>query len=321
MKIKGILLLFFLVLISCQKDQNGVVDVHPEFEVYVQRFKDEANKRGKQIDFADTGLSIQFRDAVDTETGGVCRGNYQIEIEKFHWDDLTDLQREGLIFHELGHCELGRGHRNDTLPNGEWASRMRGDPVPDGMSVVINYTGTRREYYIDELFDEGTSMPDWATLSANFDQFTPEEKEIVLYLEEAEEFEENMRITLASNFEIDFEIDPRQSESWVGVRWGGREVDNELFVIFTAAKRFFITSGQAVFGSMREVENFSAIQSGFNRITVRKVADKYFVFVNKEFAYWFDYKNWNSNTVKSHVSGSTKPLYRNFTVSLLPPQG
>ncbi|MDH3650503.1 MAG: putative metallopeptidase, partial [Saprospiraceae bacterium] len=184
MKIKIIIWALVLSASACQKEENGVIDIQPQFQSYVQKFIDEAAKYGQVIDFSDTGLSIQFRDAVDTETGGVCRGNYQIEIEKFYWDDLTDLQKEGLIFHELGHCELGRGHRNDTLPNGEWASRMRGDPVPEGLSVVINYSGVRRDYYINELFNEDTVVPEWSLLSAQFDQFGEDEKEVVLAIDE-----------------------------------------------------------------------------------------------------------------------------------------
>ena len=32
--------------------------------------------------------------------------NHQIEIEKFFWDDLSEFDKEGLIFHELGHLKL-----------------------------------------------------------------------------------------------------------------------------------------------------------------------------------------------------------------------
>ena len=54
-----------------------MINIHPKFEVYVDRFIEEAASRGKIIDFTDTGLSIEFRDAVDVETGGVCRRNHQ----------------------------------------------------------------------------------------------------------------------------------------------------------------------------------------------------------------------------------------------------
>ncbi|NND33223.1 MAG: hypothetical protein HKN76_11585, partial [Saprospiraceae bacterium] len=86
------LLIFILLFSGCQK-QKGIIAIEPKFEIYVDRFITEAAKRGKEIDFSDTGLSIVFRDAVDTETGGVCRGNHQIEIEKFYWEDLNDMEK------------------------------------------------------------------------------------------------------------------------------------------------------------------------------------------------------------------------------------
>jgi len=79
-----------------------------------------------------------------------------------------DEELEVLIFHELGHCYLGRIHDNRRLPNGDPRSIM----VKEGLDLYnpciypIGYEicgeAYKRLYYVDELFDEQTEIPDWA---------------------------------------------------------------------------------------------------------------------------------------------------------------
>ena len=55
-----------------------------------------------------------------------------------------------IFFHELGHCVLFRGHREDVNQNGSCVSIMR-----SGIEECWdNYRSTTREIYLDELFDE-----------------------------------------------------------------------------------------------------------------------------------------------------------------------
>ena len=88
------LLLLGVLFSACEKGLDGEIVVEPKFQPFVDRFVEEAARRGKDIDFSDTGLSFVFRDAVDRESGGVCRGNHQIEIEKFYWEDLSEIYRK-----------------------------------------------------------------------------------------------------------------------------------------------------------------------------------------------------------------------------------
>lgn len=71
--------------------------------------------------------------------------------------------KEDLIFHELGHGLLGRGHLNTTLENGDWKSIMCGGDMINEREWNINYRGERRAYYLDELFEESTAAPDFAS--------------------------------------------------------------------------------------------------------------------------------------------------------------
>ena len=73
------------------------------------------------------------------------------------------MMKEDLLFHELGHALLGRKHLNSTLENGDWKSIMCGGDKVNNRSWNINYRGERRKYYLDELFDESTKQPDFAS--------------------------------------------------------------------------------------------------------------------------------------------------------------
>lgn len=320
-QVVAVCLVCFLFL-SCEDDTPNY-NVELDFQEYVDRFIEEAAKRGKTIDFSDTGLSIQFREAVDTESGGVCYlGQHRIEIEKFFWDDSNDAQREGLIFHELGHCELDRLHRNDLLPNGEWASRMRGDPIPEPQTIPINYSGTRQQYYTDELFDENTPLPDWASWTFAYDEVPDSNRTVLTYVPETvREFREALRTSFSSDFELEVEVKLGASEKWVGMQWGGLEGKGSIVLVYRGSKRFYIGSGNDIYGPMREIPTLELLRGAeeFNKITLRKIGDIYRVFVNEEFIYWFDYAIPATTDFTSFISGQTKPEYRNIRLSKISP--
>jgi len=311
-----VLALFIVIATGCSEDEP-VYDVPPEFQTYVDRFIVEAAKYGQDIDFSDTGLSIQFRDAVDQETGGVCLGNHQIEIEKFFWDDLSEFDKEGLIFHELGHCELGRPHRNDKLPNGEWASRMRGSPIPDGDNAVINYAGSRLEYYRQEFFtNTSTAIPSWASRSASInDAFDRVEVDLI---ENQETFDEAYLGLSQGDFEIDIIMNSGTSEGFVGVQFMGSSNDDRIRIGYTREGLFAIDSGNLVWGLMFLRENYSLLQSGDNRLTIRREGEIYNVFVNDVFVYWFDYLTPFRETVSSLNAGTLgTPEYKSVSIQSL----
>ena len=45
---------------------------------------------------------------------GSC-GQGKILFLKRYWASATDLDREQLVLHEVGHCVFGLGHKNDTI--------------------------------------------------------------------------------------------------------------------------------------------------------------------------------------------------------------
>ncbi|MDD3080319.1 MAG: hypothetical protein PHH37_14630 [Paludibacter sp.] len=136
----------------------------------MNRFTTEAAKRGQKYNFEQDGLIIEFTDLSDNRAG-LCHYEkpIRIEIDSIYWREISntkgaDEMKEDLIFHEMGHGILGRDHINTLLENGDWKSIMCGGDKVGDRPWNINYRGERRDYYIDELFDESTSQPSFASM-------------------------------------------------------------------------------------------------------------------------------------------------------------
>lgn len=154
---------FLLAMVACGDIHEYAVNT--EFTPYIQRFEQEAARRSKTFDFQREGLIMTFAN-LDGDKAGVCHYEkpVRIEIDREYWQQTatvsgTDLLREDLIFHELGHGFLDRRHNNTLLENGDWKSMMCGGTKVDNRSWNINYRGFRRDYYVNELFDESTAAP------------------------------------------------------------------------------------------------------------------------------------------------------------------
>ncbi len=158
-----ILLLVIILLTACENMHEYRVD--SEFSEYIHRFEIQASKYGRNIDIEKEGLIMTFAN-LDDDIAGICyyEKPIRIKIDSNFWNRTkyyasTDLMRENLIFHELGHGFLKRSHTNDFLENGEWKSIMCGGTKINGHSWNLNYNGVRRDYYISELFNESTKAP------------------------------------------------------------------------------------------------------------------------------------------------------------------
>lgn len=158
--------LFILIntsFFSC-KDGNEY-RVSSDFEPYVIRFENEAEKRGDTLNIKSGGLIIEYGN-LKNDVAGLCHYEQpiRIEIDRSYWEKMgkyagADLVREELIFHEMGHGLLNRKHLNTILTNDEWKSIMCGGNKIDNRTWNVNYRGQRREYYLNELFKENTPEP------------------------------------------------------------------------------------------------------------------------------------------------------------------
>lgn len=101
-----------LCLISCDMDQLKSVSVDAEIQPYFDRFMEEGALRGVQVDLNAVSISARFSQQFDVNVAGSClrRSNTinLIEVNRHYWNEVSDLEREFVIFHELGHCYLDR---------------------------------------------------------------------------------------------------------------------------------------------------------------------------------------------------------------------
>lgn len=73
-----------------------------------------------------------------------------ILVNRVFWEarSVTDRLREIVLFHELGHCILGRQHNSELRADGAPSSIMDPNPVDEQKYEAL------RSYYVQELFAE-----------------------------------------------------------------------------------------------------------------------------------------------------------------------
>lgn len=141
-----------LFLSGCAQlpEHRKVFRIDNELLPYVKVFEKEASKRGLVIVIDDLVATIKVIE--DTEIAGTCETQQtpRIIIDKEYWVNGSDASREQVIFHELGHCILGRGHNDASY------SPTPGVRVPASImssSTHYEYVYSKyRSYYLDELF-------------------------------------------------------------------------------------------------------------------------------------------------------------------------
>jgi hypothetical protein len=160
-------------LAGCEQAFEPIYDVPEDLQIHIDTFLEEAAIRGHE--FTINNLIIEYDPELAFPTCGTCnsysKSNNIQKVIKINPNCSTityNEQIEALVFHELGHCVLGRQHNSDLLPNGDPKSIM----TPRNVNLYApciyqigkedcNFT-FKRGYYLDELFDESTPVPDWA---------------------------------------------------------------------------------------------------------------------------------------------------------------
>ena len=159
---------FLLLLAACGQQANDIINdpaiftgVDPQLQVYFNRF---SSKTGA----SSGGITAGFI-ALPNGIAGECvtDGPYrEIRMDPGYWATLTtqtysDLLKEQLSFHELGHCALGiMYHTNNcsdgtTAPDGTLSSCNHGTTQPLSImnwmafnygSQIIYYSNNEPEY-------------------------------------------------------------------------------------------------------------------------------------------------------------------------------
>ena len=133
-----------------------------ELDIHVQKFIEEGKKRDIFLNMEEEAIVLEFGELADNK-GGKCNSHdypKRIVIDRGRWKLLNEYQQEALVFHELGHCILGRDYKNETLPHGECASLMDGSE--NRFNCSNNFFSVNwRDYYLDELSDDEVQLPSW----------------------------------------------------------------------------------------------------------------------------------------------------------------
>lgn len=145
------ILLGITLLMACAEDIPTVVVVHSDLQVYFDSFEFEAEQRGIEIDLFEAEVQGFMQSIDDRGVVGQCIENSDgksIVIDLERWQRLDQLEKEFIVFHELGHCYLGRPHIDTKDNKGECLSMMHSSTTV----CDIQYNSVTRAAYLDELF-------------------------------------------------------------------------------------------------------------------------------------------------------------------------
>jgi hypothetical protein len=165
MKNKYYLLFLISALIfifnGCKQNSDPAptpAEIQDDFKIYVDRFITEGSLRGKKVDLS--GYKVSYGDTLKYYCGYSSYDKKQVIIKSDCWKNVSDLDKEILMFHELGHAYLGRIHNNVLLDNGDYKTMMFNG---NQFGLYSENTPEKRKYYLDELFNSSTISPTWAT--------------------------------------------------------------------------------------------------------------------------------------------------------------
>lgn len=168
--------IFLLILTSCASSnvrlKKRYKDIDSRFEPYIAEFIHESDGKITRKDFKNFTMGIRTYPNGESVVGTCHYGVNEVDISDRYWRSSTSMsQRLELIFHELGHCILKRGH-TETKHNGTflaWLERVafklgiftKKKGLPDGCpaSFMHPYVLGERcinkhfDYYMDELFE------------------------------------------------------------------------------------------------------------------------------------------------------------------------
>jgi hypothetical protein len=342
-KYNQILLLTFAaaLFVACQQGEIPeikVYEVPAELEPYVDLFEQEAAKRGQNITI-DNLRVLYEGDLLDGTAAGTCTYPHldnpiptiRFDTNSVNWTN-NEYSREILVFHELGHCVLNRRvHRDDDLPNGNFASVMRstGAQLYGG---ALN--GFKRDYYLDELFDENTPPPDWATnmpaygeinYGSNFfiDNFVDNRNRWntgtsastvskiengYFHFQSKEEstaffISKDINLVGDTDFEVEAEMRISQGANSCMMQWGGSDGNNLYFMGMTPDKSIFLGNWQEGIVAAREIEDLNP--SEFVKLTVRRIGNRYHIYVNQQYFDVLEYEGLFGQKIAFYVGPET----------------
>jgi len=168
-----VLFLFLIYFAAClEEDLSPVPIMEPEalgynnvdqaLWPYFASFESAAGDYGFNININSLNIEGTIESIDEGNVAGTCSysgrtAHRDVVIDQSFWNRASSLYREYIVFHELGHCILGRGHQDACLSQGVWSSLMRsGTQLGECRDFYNNQT---RDYYVNELFTGGSLAP------------------------------------------------------------------------------------------------------------------------------------------------------------------
>lgn len=147
-----------LVFTACQKETTEIQNnfqfpnVDPELWSYYAQFEIEANLRGYDYDLNALQIKGVIQEIHENNVAGSCKFgshiNNEVTIDRGFWNKSSNMLKEFVVFHELGHCVLLRDHNEAEDAHGNCLSIMR-----SGLTKCRDtYAPQNRDQFIDELF-------------------------------------------------------------------------------------------------------------------------------------------------------------------------
>lgn len=167
---KIITLLSFILLFGCKSEvvmkTEKSYSIDPKAESFVNAFYNDSIVRGLNIP-KNLILTYSSTDPKWNEgVVGYCLLTEKnarppkIVINENFWSGATTYEKYMLVYHELGHCLLNRGHRTIV----DYDYYRAGITIPFSYmypyiiryynATVYNFAITNRQYYVEELFDQ-----------------------------------------------------------------------------------------------------------------------------------------------------------------------
>lgn len=156
------ILLFALIAFvfsACQKDlpedsnvSTDTANIPSALAPYFETFREKALENNLIVDYESANITAEITLIDEGSVAGICSTNghdlRHITIDQNFWNQAPHLLKEMIVFHELGHCVLGRGHEESAFSNGICRSIMR-----SGLGSCRDaYIPENRDYFIEELF-------------------------------------------------------------------------------------------------------------------------------------------------------------------------
>ena len=294
-------LLFPCLFFSCGGDDDALktYSVDPELDSYLQRFLSSAKAHGKNFDLEAEGLIMEFADLPSPKIG-LCHFTdpIKVQIDRTFWRETAgkadqESQRENTVFHELGHGLLRRQHVNTKLPDTEWKSIMCGGEQVDDRGWFLNFTGARKQYYLDELFEPSTQAPAFLQVVEQLPEKGAELYRMDLKEPIALSNRENMGVLngmvdddFGNDFYLEVEamMDP-SSSSYMGL-FVGSENSCSYFDLYSQGR--VLVANTACYQPFAEVFASESVE-GWGRMGLSRHGDELSFYVNGTRLYWNDF--------------------------------